>query len=215
VRTLVLGVRPECLQNRRRTKAAPPREWCTDGVAASSSAPGIFGPILAFRGEIEAQGRGSLHPHILVWLVCICSRLLLDMLRREPGQLQSRLAQWMKACVASMESNCQSSVQALPRRFGDLQHRLDPLPFSRTERSFTRFDGGSELEALREEVSRGAELSFAQREFLETENDESWRRPKLALRGVNGVELTEQQVAEPRVSVYGKRLLVCQQCGVY
>ena len=42
-----------------------PREWCTDGVAASSSAPGIVGPVQAFRGEIEAQGRGSLHPHIL------------------------------------------------------------------------------------------------------------------------------------------------------
>ena len=56
----VLGVRPECLQNRRRTKVTPPREWCTDGVAASSTAPGILGPILAFRGEIEAQGRGSL-----------------------------------------------------------------------------------------------------------------------------------------------------------
>ena len=39
----VLGVRLECLQNRRRTKQSAPREWCTDGVAASSSAPGIFG----------------------------------------------------------------------------------------------------------------------------------------------------------------------------
>jgi hypothetical protein len=27
----------------------------------------IFGHILAFRGEIEAQGRGSLHPHTFVW----------------------------------------------------------------------------------------------------------------------------------------------------
>merc|ERR1711994_457299 len=77
----VLGVRPECLQNRRRTKVTPPREWCTDGVAASSSAPGMFGPILAFRGEIEAQGRGSLHPHILVWLVAISINVLLEMLR--------------------------------------------------------------------------------------------------------------------------------------
>ena len=76
----MLGVRPDCLRNRRRTQAAPPREWCTDGVAASSSAPGIYGPVLAFRGEVEAQGRGSLHPHILVclvatssWMLCACS----------------------------------------------------------------------------------------------------------------------------------------------
>ena len=54
----VMGVRPECLQNRRRAIKVPPREWCTDGVAASSSAPGMLGPVLAFRGEIEAQGRG-------------------------------------------------------------------------------------------------------------------------------------------------------------
>ena len=61
----VLGVRPECVQSRRRVRTSVPREWCTDGVAASSSAPGIVGPVQAFRGEIEAQGRGSLHPHIL------------------------------------------------------------------------------------------------------------------------------------------------------
>ena len=48
----VLGVRPESLQNRRRAKTEAPREWCTDGVAASASAPGICGPVLAFRGEI-------------------------------------------------------------------------------------------------------------------------------------------------------------------
>ena len=72
----VLGIRPECMQNRRRAKVTPPREWCTDGVAASSSAPGILGPILAFRGEIEAQGRGSLHPHILVWLVAMAMNVL-------------------------------------------------------------------------------------------------------------------------------------------
>ena len=50
----VLGVRPESLQNRRHARGEAPREWCTDGVAASSCAPGIMGPVLAFRGELEA-----------------------------------------------------------------------------------------------------------------------------------------------------------------
>ena len=45
------------------------REWCSDGVAASTSG-GMLGPVLAFRGEIEAQERGSLYPHVLVWLLC-------------------------------------------------------------------------------------------------------------------------------------------------
>ena len=63
----VLGVRPECLHNRRKSVRKHTREWCTDGVAAASTFFGMFGPVLAFRGEVEAQGRGSLHPHNLVW----------------------------------------------------------------------------------------------------------------------------------------------------
>ena len=98
----VLAVRPECMQNRRRCKAIPPREWCTDGIAASSTAPSILGPVFAFRGEIEGQGRGSLHPHILVWLVAMSSLHLLRMLRREPREFKHRLGQWMKACVVSI-----------------------------------------------------------------------------------------------------------------
>ena len=90
----VLGFRPKSLQNRRHARGEAPREWCTDGVAASSCAPGIMGPVLAFRGEVEAQGRGSLHPHILVWLVCVSSLELLRILGREPGLFRQRVAQW-------------------------------------------------------------------------------------------------------------------------
>ena len=61
----VTGIRPECIESRRGARRDVPREWCTDGLAASMS-PGIFGLVAAFRGEIEAQGHGSLHPHVLV-----------------------------------------------------------------------------------------------------------------------------------------------------
>ena len=67
---VVLNVRPETLACRRQSNRKKAREWCTDGVAAASTGAGMLGPVLAFRGEVEAQGRGSLHPHILVWLVC-------------------------------------------------------------------------------------------------------------------------------------------------
>ena len=40
----VLGVRPELLEHRRRAGPSADRNWCTDGVAASSLGPGIFGP---------------------------------------------------------------------------------------------------------------------------------------------------------------------------
>eukprot|EP00435_Cladocopium_sp_Y103_P020412 s4911_g5.t1 len=59
----VLNVRPETLQCRRGGGRATAREWCSDGAAASTTGAGMLGPVLAFRGEIEAQGRGSLHPH--------------------------------------------------------------------------------------------------------------------------------------------------------
>ena len=120
----ILGVRPECLQNRRRAARARVREWCTDGVAAASAACGIFGPILAFRGEIEAQGRGSLHPHILVWLLAMPHHVLLLILQQDTTTLQRNLRSFMRATVAAMESTPQASVQALPRRFKDLETTL-------------------------------------------------------------------------------------------
>ena len=82
----VLGVRPECLQNRRGSNRSTMREWCSDGVAASTTACGIFGHILAFRGELEAQGRGSLHPHILIWLLGLPLHLVLRLLKRDKAE---------------------------------------------------------------------------------------------------------------------------------
>ena len=87
----VLGVRPDCIESRRGCKRSNPREWCIDGLAASACAPGIFGPVAAFRGEIEAQGRGSLHPHILVWLVLLSVSEVVDLLHRDAAQFQSNV----------------------------------------------------------------------------------------------------------------------------
>jgi hypothetical protein len=102
----VLGVRPDCIESRRGTRRKNPREWCTDGMAAAACAPGIFGPVAAFRGEIEAQGRGSLHPHILVWLVLLSVTQVVEMLHRNPKSLQENIFAWMTASVAAAESMC-------------------------------------------------------------------------------------------------------------
>ena len=82
------------------------------------------------------------------------SRQLLAFLKRDPDQFKVRLAQWMKACVCSMESVAQSSVQSLPRQFGDSEKRVAAPAFSQTEQAITRFDGGSELDSLREQASQ-------------------------------------------------------------
>jgi len=183
-----------------------PREWCTDGVAASSSAPGIVGPVQAFRGEIEAQGRGSLHPHILVWLIGIMQRELLCILEREPGAFKQRLAEWMRCTVLAVQSTCQSSVKALPQQFGNVDAKLKDLPFSRVERKITGYDGGSEHDALRAAASRGLQLSETQEAELETGDPASWLRPCLPIRNKPGAEVAGNAPDPPRESVYSKRL---------
>ena len=204
----VLGVRPECLQNRRRVSRRYVREWCTDGIAASSSAPGILGPVHAFRGEIEAQGRGSLHPHILVWLVNVSSLELLRLLSREPESLKSRLASWMRTTVRAVESTTQASIRALPRRFGLGADVVVPsLPFSRQERALSRYDGGCELDALREEISNGLTPTAAQTTLLNQGNRDAWCRPCLPLLDNAGVPVGDgSSVHQPKVSVYTKSL---------
>ena len=180
----VLGVRPDLMENRRRVKPSADQKWCTDGVAASSFGPGIFGPVRAFRGEIEAQGRGSLHPHILVWLLCMRPADVLRLLQRNPGSLQTRLGTWMKQCVSSMQSTCQSSVKRAPQRFGHLDQVADPLPFSKTERGLTRYDGGSEIDAMRDELQQsGVEPTDEQNWLCEDEAEKAaWSRPELPLK---------------------------------
>ena len=67
----VLGVRPDCLSQPRGPKGFRiPEHWCTDGVAASVTVFGAYGPLVAARGEVEASGRGAMHPHIEAWPVC-------------------------------------------------------------------------------------------------------------------------------------------------
>ena len=201
----VFGVRPDCIESRRGARKADPREWCTDGLAVSACAPGIFGPVAAFRGEIEAQGRGSLHPHVLVWLVLLSISEVVEILHRDREQFQRNIHAWMAASVAAAEAICQSSVRSLPRHFGNLDTQLQPLGFSETERKLSEYDGGSELDKL-EAIPEG-ERSDAQREVLEAEDRDAWCRPCFPLRDVSGnVLLTEGGASRPRESVYGKTL---------
>ena len=102
-----------------------------------------------------------------------------------------------------VESACQSSVEVLLRRFGHADRRVGPLPFSVIERDQSRFGGGSELDALREEEEAGAELTRDQKAFLENEERDSWLRPDLPLRDATGRELAPGEKVQPRPSSYG------------
>ena len=85
----VLGVRPDLVGARRGAARVATDGWFTDGCAAGATSS--LGCVLAALGPVEAQGRGSLHPHILVWLVQLCDRDLMDRFLRDPAQLKGRL----------------------------------------------------------------------------------------------------------------------------
>ena len=82
----------------------------------------------------------------------------------------------------AIESTCQSSVEVLLRRFGRCGEFLPPPPFSVRQRDRTRFDGGSEVDVLREDQAKGAELTSEQLKFLCTRDAEAWRRPMRPVR---------------------------------
>ena len=170
----VLGVREEWVGLRRGEARRKTAQWYTDGCATSTLDLGICGPVLAARGEVEAQGRGSLHPHILVWLVLLNHRELLDRLLRDQDTFRARLRTWMLSLVEAVLSVQQSSVQTLPLmvedpaaanasfnvvspRLGRQQPRalnedlVPPLPFGPNEKRNFWADGERET-ATGEEV---------------------------------------------------------------
>ncbi|CAK0876829.1 unnamed protein product [Prorocentrum cordatum] len=192
----VLGVRPECIESRRGSKRSNPRDWCTDGAAASACAPGIFGPVLAFREEIEAQGRDSLHPRILVWLVLLSVAEVVVILRRgTEGNFQRNLYNWMKATVAAAESISQSSVRSIKRRFGDLQATgVSPLGFSATGQSLSCYDGESELGELQKVPED--DRAPAQTKALNEYDTQMWCRPCLPLRRPGGESVCGKPISD-------------------
>ena len=66
----ILGLRPETIGWGRGEIQKASEHWVSDGIAADlMGVPTAFGPVAAAFGPVEAQGRGSLHPRILIWLL--------------------------------------------------------------------------------------------------------------------------------------------------
>ena len=98
----VLGVRSEQVGWRRGDVAKATSMWTSDGVAADITRPWCFGPVAAAFGPVEAQGRGSLHPHILLWLLMTELNDLLVWLARDRSVFKERLNRWMRELIASV-----------------------------------------------------------------------------------------------------------------
>lgn len=106
----------------------------------------------------------------------------------------------MRMIVAAM-ATCQSSVQSLPRRFGDTSDTGTAPAFNKGEQHLCAYDGGCELDAMRALDTKNK----TQQEFLDWAEDETWKRPALPLRGSDGM-IKEEDVDAPRTSVYSKPL---------
>ena len=79
----VLGLRPEAVGWKRGERQLTSRQWVSDGLAADlQGVPTLFGPVAAAFGPAETQGRGSLHSHILVWLLQASMHDILKLLQR-------------------------------------------------------------------------------------------------------------------------------------
>ena len=145
----VLGLRPETVGWQRGEVRKRSQHWVSDGLAADlMGVPTIFGPIAAAFGAVEAQGRGSLHPHILVWLLQAQLQVLLKMLQRDRDAFQDRLSRWMREVVRAVVATQHSAVTELPTYLqggsNEAEVAVPPLPFGPTEKRYHAADGGVE-----------------------------------------------------------------------
>ena len=135
----VLGLRPETVGWERGEVRKASQQWVSDGLAADfQGVPKLFGPIAAAFGAVEAQGRGSLHPHILVWLVQASMHEQLLLLQRDQQTFKDNLNLWMRQVVHTVAATQQSAVTELTRFCqggeGGVDVEVPPLPFGPNER---------------------------------------------------------------------------------
>ena len=106
----VLGIRAELVGWKRGERSATSGRQNRDGVAADASAPRLLGSVAMAFGPIEAQGRGSLHPHVLVWLLQVCHQEVLDLLLRDQETFQPRLRAWMSQVISTITASTATST---------------------------------------------------------------------------------------------------------
>ena len=144
----VLGVRPELVGWERGAVRKAAEQWVSDGVAQDWPHVGMFGLVAAAFGPVEAQGRGSLHPHILVWLLQSSMQDVLAVLLRDRDNFKDRLNVWMRQLIRAVVSVQQSAVTELPKQMqggpnaGGIE--IAPLPLGPKERGYFAADGGTE-----------------------------------------------------------------------
>ena len=208
--TRVLGIRKELIGWRRGNVMKLGKMWNGNGIAADFTTSWLFGPIAAAFGLIEAQGRGSLHPHILIWLLLSELSDLLVWMLRDRSNFRHRLNMWMRELVASVASVQESAVTQLPQILQPGNPSPDaalvpPLPFGVNDRRRYHADGavetatpaelGVEAQGDDKDTSNADGQGMYYYVPANTETD-AWQpavRPDLPLRSNAGDEVTEEQ----------------------
>ena len=153
----VLGLRPETVGWRRGAMQKAASQWTSGGIAADlQGVPMLFGPVVAAFGPVEAQGRGSLHPHILVWLLQASIYEVLRLLQRDRSRFKERLDLWMREVVQAVVACQHTAVTEFPSYLqggaDEIDVQVPPLPFGTTERKTSCMDGAREI-ATAEQMS--------------------------------------------------------------
>ena len=169
----------------------------------------MFGPVAAAFGPVEAQGRGSLHPHILVWLVLNELNDMLGIMLRDRSSFKQNLNSWMRELIASVASVQESAVTLLPQTMQPCiastnSALVPPLPFGPNERR--RYHAGGAIETVTAAELGGErygheaadEESKQELYFYVPKNTEEdmWQtavRPDLPLRNNAGDEVSEEE----------------------
>jgi hypothetical protein len=122
----VLGILPPLAKGSFRVGVAATFE---DGIASSLQG-GVFGDIVALNGPLETQGRGSLHPHMLIILL---GHDLGDRLRKQQhGELVVELQRWSRRVLEAVQRFQYDSQLALSEQ---LSSPTQPLPLNERQRS--------------------------------------------------------------------------------
>ena len=221
----VLGLRAETVGWRRGAIRKSSRHWVSDGVAADlMGVPTVFGPIAAAFGPVEAQGRGSLHPHILIWLLQAQLPALLDMLQRDKACFQERLNRMMRQVAEAVVATQQSAVGLFPLQLQNGENRcgveMPPLPFGPNEKRNFRADGAREV-ATAEQLGGDGVTGNQPLDFHEPAGDQyhAAYRPNLPLRDDAGEvvadEATYVEQKRNESKGYWKRPLSSSVSGIF
>ena len=115
----------------------PKARYRNQDGAATEYWRGIFGPVQAYHGPIETNGRGGLHGHFHVWLVTPLNGTMLDQLRKGAfdDDMIRRITNWQRDVLAQVGSVQFECVEEIARQLGVPKREVRPVPFKEWEQA--------------------------------------------------------------------------------